>query len=143
MNSRRRVNFYEAGSGQEVIRVDWFTLLFEVIQRDSVAIIIVVASLNWCDEAHSQATRFALKLTHELFVISITFPNLLLKSFQSNRLPPWSSPSRSLVILNHPESPPRGDIATQSDGAAWPNNAPTTFCPPPPPRSSFAISCRH
>ena len=35
------------------------------------AIIIVVASLNWCDEAHSQTTRFALKLTPELFVISI------------------------------------------------------------------------
>jgi hypothetical protein len=35
------------------------------------AIIYVVASLNWCDEAHSQATRFALKLTPELFVISI------------------------------------------------------------------------
>jgi hypothetical protein len=77
MISRRRVNFYEAGSGQEAIRVDWFTLLFEVIQRDSWAIIIVVASLNWCDEAHSQATRFALKLTPELFVISITVPNLL------------------------------------------------------------------
>jgi hypothetical protein len=30
MNARRRVNFYEAGSGQEVIRVDWFTLLFKV-----------------------------------------------------------------------------------------------------------------
>src|SRR5205814_31936 len=59
------------------IRVDWFTLLFEVIQLDSLAIIIVVASLNWCDEAHSQATRFALKLTRELFVISITLPNLL------------------------------------------------------------------
>ena len=71
MNSRRRVNFYEAGSGQEAIRVDWFTLLFEVIQLDSLAIIIVEASLNWCDEAHSQATRFALKLTPELFVISI------------------------------------------------------------------------
>jgi len=26
----RRANFYEAGSGQEVIRVDWFTLLFKV-----------------------------------------------------------------------------------------------------------------
>ena len=35
VKSRRRVNFYEAGSGQEAIRVDWFTLLFEVIQRDS------------------------------------------------------------------------------------------------------------
>jgi len=35
MKSRRPVNFYEAGSGQEVIRDDWFTLLFEVIQRDS------------------------------------------------------------------------------------------------------------
>ena len=67
----RRVNFYEAGSSQEEIWVDWFTLLFEVIQRDSRAIINVVASLNWCDEAHSQATRFALKLTPELFVISI------------------------------------------------------------------------
>jgi hypothetical protein len=77
MNSRRRVNFYEAGSGQEVIRVDWFTLLFEVIQLDSLAIILVVASLNWCDEAHSQATRFALKLRRELFVISITVPNLV------------------------------------------------------------------
>src|ERR1051325_6333694 len=30
MKSRRRVNFYEAGSGQEVVRVDWFTLLFKV-----------------------------------------------------------------------------------------------------------------
>src|SRR5207248_9750241 len=30
IDSRRRVNFYEAGSGQEVIRVDWFTLLFKV-----------------------------------------------------------------------------------------------------------------
>ena len=30
MISRRPVNFYEAGSSQEVIRVDWFTLLFEV-----------------------------------------------------------------------------------------------------------------
>jgi hypothetical protein len=29
-----------------------------------------------CDEAHSQATRLALKLTRELFVISI-IPNLL------------------------------------------------------------------
>ena len=28
--ARARVNFYEAGSGQEVIRVDWFTLLFKV-----------------------------------------------------------------------------------------------------------------
>jgi hypothetical protein len=73
LKSRRRVNFYEAGSSQEEIRVDWFTLLFEVIQLDSLAIIIVVASLNWCDEAHSQDTRFALKLTPELFVISIDF----------------------------------------------------------------------
>ena len=68
---RGRVNFYEAGLSQEEIRVDWFTLLFEVIQLDSLAIIKVVASLNWCDEAHSQDTRFALKLTVELFVISI------------------------------------------------------------------------
>jgi hypothetical protein len=74
---RARVNFYEAGSGQEVIRDDWFTLLFEVIQRDSEAVIKVVASVNWCDEAYSQDTRFALKLTPKLFVISITFPNLL------------------------------------------------------------------
>src|SRR5437870_8228716 len=29
-NSRRRVNFYEAGSGQVRFGVDWFTLLFEV-----------------------------------------------------------------------------------------------------------------
>jgi hypothetical protein len=33
--SRRPVNFYEAGLSQEAIRVDWFTLLFEVIQLDS------------------------------------------------------------------------------------------------------------
>ena len=71
VDSRRRVNFYEAGSSQEEIWDDWFTLLFEVIQLDSQAIINVVASLNWCDEAHSQDTRFALKLTPELFVISI------------------------------------------------------------------------
>ena len=66
-----RVNFYEAGSSQELIRFDWFTLLFEVIQLDRRSIIKVVASLNWCDEAHSLTTRFALKLTLELFVISI------------------------------------------------------------------------
>jgi len=71
LNSRRRVNFYEAGFSQEEIWDDWFTLLFEVIQLDSQAIVNVVASLNWCDEAHSQATRFVLKLTPELFVISI------------------------------------------------------------------------
>lgn len=77
MKSRRPVNFYEAGSGQEVIRDDWFTLLFEVIQLDSEAIIKVVASVNRCDEAYSQDTRFTLKLTGKLFVISINFPNLL------------------------------------------------------------------
>jgi hypothetical protein len=35
MKSRRRVNFYEAGSSQEESWDDWFTLLFEVIQLDS------------------------------------------------------------------------------------------------------------
>jgi hypothetical protein len=96
--SRRRANFYEAGSGQEVIRFDWFTLLFEVIQLDSLAIIIVEASLNWCDEAHSPATRFTLKLTRELFVISI-IPNLLtdhstntFACYQANQC--WSAKAR-------------------------------------------------
>ena len=87
MNSRRRVNFYEAGSSQEAVWVDWFTLLFEVIQLDRLAIIIVVASLNWCDEAHSQDTRFALKLTPELFVISIIFRTCSLTTDSRQRLP--------------------------------------------------------
>lgn len=37
LNLHRRVNFYEAGLGQEVNGVDWFTLLFEVIQLDSLS----------------------------------------------------------------------------------------------------------
>ena len=35
LTTRRRVTFYEAGSGQEEIWVDWFALLFKVIQLDS------------------------------------------------------------------------------------------------------------
>jgi hypothetical protein len=77
MNSRRRVNFYEAGSSQEEIWVDWFTLLFEVIQLDSQAIINVVASLNWCDEAHSQATRFCPQVDARAFRHLNRSPNLL------------------------------------------------------------------
>jgi len=47
MNSRRRVNFYEAGSGQEVIRVDWFTLLFKVTRiNQRLGQLLFVASVN-------------------------------------------------------------------------------------------------
>jgi hypothetical protein len=44
---RRRVNFYEAGSGQEVIRVDWFTLLFKVTRiSHRGGALLFVASVN-------------------------------------------------------------------------------------------------
>jgi len=43
----RRVNFYEAGSGQEVIRVDWFTLLFKVTRiNQRLGQLLFVASVN-------------------------------------------------------------------------------------------------
>ena len=46
-DSRRRVNFYEAGSGQEVIRVDWFTLLFKVTRiNQRLGQLLFVASVN-------------------------------------------------------------------------------------------------
>jgi hypothetical protein len=152
MSSRRRVNFYEAGSGQEEIRFDWFTLLFEVIQLDSLAIIKVVASLNWCDEAHSQATRFALKLTPELFVISITFPNLLSSHSswsevaQATQSIPPGPHLRDYFSLRCSARPiaklPLRTGATPSAYAAWPSNAPITYDPPPPLRSSSVIFYR-
>ena len=41
------VNFYEAGSGQEVIRVDWFTLLFKVTRiNQRLGQLLFVASVN-------------------------------------------------------------------------------------------------
>ena len=47
MNSRRRVNFYEAGSGQAEIRVDWFTLLFKVTRiNQRLGQLLFVASVN-------------------------------------------------------------------------------------------------
>ena len=47
IDSRRRVNFYEAGSGQEVIRVDWFTLLFKVTRiNQRLGQLLFVASVN-------------------------------------------------------------------------------------------------
>jgi hypothetical protein len=46
-DSRRRVNFYEAGSGQEIIRVDWFTLLFKVTRvSHRGGAMLFVASVN-------------------------------------------------------------------------------------------------
>src|SRR5207245_6144787 len=46
IDSRRRVNFYEAGSGQEVIRVDWFTLLFKVTRVSQGCGVFFRASVN-------------------------------------------------------------------------------------------------
>src|SRR5882724_265236 len=85
-DSRRRVNFYEAGSGQEVIRVDWFTLLFKVtrITKD------LVSCFSWPQSTVRRSSfstaRFALKLTRELFVISIRFPNLLFTHLSLNEI---------------------------------------------------------
>src|SRR5947209_1291695 len=53
-DSRGRVNFYEAGSGQEVIRVDWFTLLFKVTRVSQGCGVFFRGLSQRCDEAHSQ-----------------------------------------------------------------------------------------
>ena len=42
-DSRRRVNFYEAGSGQVRFGVDWFTLLFEVSTNNLCWLLFVVS----------------------------------------------------------------------------------------------------
>ena len=105
MKSRRRVNFYEAGSGQEVMRVDWFTLLFKVTRiNQRLGQLLFVASVNWCDEAHSQAPRFALKLTRELFVISISFPNLL---FDHSSLSRFAQAVIGLLLLTRRLNQPK------------------------------------
>jgi hypothetical protein len=87
-DSRRRVNFYEAGSGQELIRDDWFTLLFE-FSTNNLRWLVFVVSFNGATKLilkprvvslttraarlmHAAAS-FSLKLTPELFVISISF----------------------------------------------------------------------
>ncbi len=47
MKSRRCVNFYEIGSGQGEIRVDWFTLLFKVTRiNQRLGQLLFVASVN-------------------------------------------------------------------------------------------------
>ena len=73
--------------------------------------------------------RFLLKLTRELFVISI-IPNLLsdhltntFDCYQANQC--WSANARKF------------------DDEAWPSSALTTFCQLPPRRSYGAIFCRH
>src|SRR5438067_5450918 len=76
VKSRRRVNFYEAGSGQEVIRVDWFTLLFKVTRVSHRGGALLSWPQSTVRRSSFSTTRFALKLTRELFVISI-IPNLL------------------------------------------------------------------
>ena len=53
-DSRGRVNFYEAGSGQEVIRVDWFTLLFKVTRVSQGCGVFFRGLSQRGDEAHSQ-----------------------------------------------------------------------------------------
>src|SRR5262249_21243733 len=70
--ARDCVNFYEAGSGQEVIRI---RLVHPSIRGHTNKPRYLVGCFRGlsqrCDEAHSQTTRFALKLTRKLFVISI------------------------------------------------------------------------
>jgi hypothetical protein len=86
MNSRRRVNFYEAGSGQEVIRVDWFTLLFKVTRiNQRLGQLLFVASVNGatklilkrevCPQVDARAFRH---LNH--------FPNLLFDHSSLNEI---------------------------------------------------------
>jgi len=77
MKSRRRVNFYEAGSGQEVIRVDWFTLLFEVTRvKPQTWRIAFVASVNGATKLILNR-EFETQVDARAFRHLNQFPNLL------------------------------------------------------------------
>src|SRR5690242_19865202 len=92
---RCRVNFYEAGSGQEVIRVDWFTLLFKVTRiNQTVGQLLFVDSVNGATKLILQPRVLAGRRRAEHRGQSLTqvdarafrhlnqFPNLLFNHFK-------------------------------------------------------------
>src|SRR6266567_5166329 len=123
MKSRRRVNFYEAGSGQEVIRVDWFTLLFKVTRvSHGRGRLLFVASVNGATklilnrEVSPQVDARAFRhlnqvsepsLSHcqpEQITQAVSIRSLLLTRAvinQANRSPPGPHLREPLVALSH------------------------------------------
>jgi len=70
-HSDARQVFYEAGSCQEIVRVDWFTLLFE-FPRTALVLFINVVSFNGATMLILRHEFFT-QTCRELIVISICF----------------------------------------------------------------------